>query len=84
MWTLGVLVIGTATLTDCTFEDNYGATSGGAININKGGANSKAWREIWSAGQGIGAIKSAAPAAEWLDWLAADYAAARLKLGLVQ
>lgn len=60
------------------------ATSGGAININKGGANSKAWRDIWSAGQGIGAIKSAAPAAEWLDWLAADYAAARLKLGLVQ
>src|SRR3546814_642547 len=33
------------------------ATQGGAININNGGANGKAWRDIWSAGQGIGAIK---------------------------
>lgn len=60
------------------------ATSGGAININNGGANSKAWRDIWSAGQGIGAIKSAGPAAEWLDWLAGDYAAARRSMGLAQ
>lgn len=59
-------------------------TSGGAININNGGANSKAWRDIWSAGQGIGAIKSAGPAREWLDWLADDYAAARRGMGLVQ
>ncbi len=59
-------------------------TSGGAININNGGANSKAWRDIWSAGQGIGAIKSAGPAAEWLDWLAADYAAARRNMGLAE
>lgn len=59
-------------------------TSGGAININNGGANSKAWRDIWSAGQGIGAIKSAGPAAEWLDWLAGDYAAARRIMGLPQ
>lgn len=60
------------------------ATSGGAININNGGANSKAWRDIWSAGQGIGAIKSAGPAAEWIDWLAGDYAAARRSMGLDQ
>lgn len=60
------------------------ATSGGAININNGGANSKAWRDIWSAGQGIGAIKSAGPAGEWLDWLADDYAAARRSMGLAQ
>src|SRR3546814_1412204 len=43
------------------------ATQGGAININNGGANGKAWRDIWSAGQGIGAIKSAGPAGEWID-----------------
>lgn len=60
------------------------ATSGGAININNGGANSKAWRDIWSAGQGIGAIKSAGPAGEWLDWLADDYSAARRSMGLAQ
>jgi nitronate monooxygenase len=60
------------------------ATSGGAIDINNGGANSKAWRDIWSAGQGIGAIKAAGPAGEWIDWLAADYAAARKAMGLGQ
>jgi nitronate monooxygenase len=60
------------------------ATSGGAININNGGANSKAWRDIWSAGQGIGAIKATIPAGEWIDWLAADYAAARKAMGLTR
>lgn len=58
------------------------ATSDGAININEGGANSKAWRDIWSAGQGIGAIKSAGPAGDWIDWLVADYAAARTSMGI--
>ncbi len=58
------------------------ATQGGAINISNGGANQKAWRDIWSAGQGIGAIKQAGPAGEWIDWLANDYAAARRNLGL--
>lgn len=60
------------------------ASDSGTININDGGANSKAWRDIWSAGQGIGAIKSAAPAAEWIDWLASDYAAARKAMGLTR
>jgi nitronate monooxygenase len=60
------------------------ATTGGAINIDNGGANSKAWRDIWSAGQGIGAIKAATPAGEWIDWLAADYAAARKAMGLAR
>lgn len=58
------------------------ATQGGGINISNGGANQKAWRDIWSAGQGIGAIKQAGPAGEWIDWLAQDYAAARRALGL--
>jgi nitronate monooxygenase len=58
------------------------ATRGGAINISNGGANQRAWRDIWSAGQGIGAIKQAGPAGEWLDWLANDYAAARRDMGL--
>ncbi|MDR6834089.1 MULTISPECIES: nitronate monooxygenase [unclassified Sphingopyxis] len=60
------------------------ATSGGAIDINNGGANSKAWRDIWSAGQGIGAVKEAGPAGAWIDWLADDYAAARRAMGLAQ
>jgi nitronate monooxygenase len=50
------------------------------INIDGGGTNQKAWRDIWSAGQGIGAVKIAGPAEDFIDWLAADYAKARKDL----
>ena len=56
--------------------------SGGGINIDGGGDNAKAWKEIWSAGQGIGAIKRAEPAGDYIDWLAADYAAARRAMAM--
>lgn len=56
--------------------------AGGGINIDGGGDNAKAWKEIWSAGQGIGAVKRAEPAGAYIDWLAADYAAARSAMGL--
>jgi nitronate monooxygenase len=52
-------------------------TERAAVNISGGGSNSKAWRDIWSAGQGIGAVKRAEPAAEYISRLAADYARAR-------
>jgi nitronate monooxygenase len=55
---------------------------GAAVNISGGGSNSKAWRDIWSAGQGIGAIKSAGPAGDYIDWLVADYARARRAMGV--
>jgi nitronate monooxygenase len=57
---------------------------GGEINIDGGGANAKAWKEIWSAGQGIGAIKQAEPAAAYIDRLAAQYAEARKAMGLAE
>ena len=47
------------------------------VDISGGGSNPKAWRDIWSAGQGIGAVKVSAPAAEYIDALAAEYARAR-------
>jgi nitronate monooxygenase len=62
--------------------DNLQKRAGGGINIDGGGDNAKAWKEIWSAGQGIGAVKRAEPAGDWIDWLAADYAAARAAMGL--
>lgn len=62
--------------------DNLAKHSGGAINIDGGGDNAKAWKEIWSAGQGIGAVKRAEPAGDYIDWLAADYDAARMAIGL--
>jgi nitronate monooxygenase len=55
---------------------------GAAISISGGGSNAKAWRDIWSAGQGIGAIKRSEPAADYIEWLARDYAAARAAMGL--
>ncbi|MEY2943817.1 MAG: hypothetical protein RLY97_1831 [Pseudomonadota bacterium] len=56
--------------------------AGGEINIDGGGANAKAWKEIWSAGQGIGAVKRSEPAGAYIDWLAQDYARARIAIGL--
>jgi nitronate monooxygenase len=47
------------------------------VDISDGGSNSKAWRDIWSAGQGIGAVKSAQSAADYIDALKADYLRAR-------
>jgi nitronate monooxygenase len=52
------------------------------VNISGGGSNSKAWRDIWSAGQGIGAVKKAEPAADYIGWLIADYARARAAMGI--
>jgi nitronate monooxygenase len=50
------------------------------ININNGGANAKAWRDIWSAGQGIGAVKRAEPARAYIDRLVTEYEQARRDL----
>lgn len=55
---------------------------GGGINIDGGGDNAKAWKEIWSAGQGIGAVRRSEPAGDYLAWLADDYARARAAMGM--
>ena len=45
-----------------------------------GGDKSKAWKDIWGCGQGIGAVDAVVGAAELVDRLAAEYAAARTRL----
>ncbi|MEO8144070.1 MAG: nitronate monooxygenase family protein [Betaproteobacteria bacterium] len=45
-----------------------------------GGAEKKVWRDIWSAGQGVGQIDAIAPVAQVVDKLAAEYAVARKRL----
>lgn len=55
---------------------------GGGINIDGGGDNAKAWKEIWSAGQGIGAIRRSEPAGDYIARLAGEYAAARRAMGM--
>ncbi len=50
--------------------------AGAAIDIKDGGSNAKAWRDIWSAGQGIGAIKRSGPAVDYIDQLSREYSTA--------
>ena len=47
---------------------------------SEGSAKSKAWRDIWGSGQGIGVIDRVRPAAEFVDLLADQYAAAKARL----
>jgi nitronate monooxygenase len=47
-----------------------------------GGAEKKVWRDIWSAGQGVGQIDKVVPVAEVVAKLAAEYTAARRRLAL--
>jgi nitronate monooxygenase len=47
---------------------------------SEGSAKSKAWRDIWGSGQGIGAIDRIRPAADYVDLLADQYAAAKARL----
>ncbi|MBV8603607.1 MAG: nitronate monooxygenase [Pelomonas sp.] len=54
-----------------------------ASKMNFGGAGAaKAWKDIWGAGQGVGAIKQVVPAAALIDRLATEYAVARERLAL--
>jgi nitronate monooxygenase len=46
------------------------------------GGGSKAWKDIWGCGQGIGAVKEIVGAAELVERLADEYAAARKRLAL--
>ncbi len=44
------------------------------------GAKTKAWKDIWGSGQGIGAIDRVQPAAQFIAQLAEQYAAAKARL----
>ena len=45
-----------------------------------GSSKSKAWRDIWGSGQGIGAVDRVRPVADYVDLLADQYAAAKARL----
>ena len=47
-----------------------------------GGAEKKVWRDIWSAGQGVGQIDAVMPVRDVVAKLAAEYTAARRRLAL--
>jgi nitronate monooxygenase len=47
---------------------------------SEGSAKAKAWRDIWGSGQGIGAIDRVRPAAEFIELLVDQYAAAKSRI----
>ncbi|MEM7500083.1 MAG: nitronate monooxygenase family protein [Pseudomonadota bacterium] len=53
-----------------------------AMNFSDGSSKPKSWKEIWGAGQGVGAVKSVEGAAEIVARLRREYDAARARLGL--
>jgi nitronate monooxygenase len=53
-----------------------------AMKFGSGGsAKTKAWRDIWGSGQGIGAVDRIRSAAGFIDVLARQYAEARARIG---
>ena len=51
-----------------------------ASQMNFGGDKSKAWKDIWGCGQGIGAVKAVVPAAELVARLKREYQEAKSRI----
>ncbi|WP_180684013.1 NAD(P)H-dependent flavin oxidoreductase [Tepidicella baoligensis] len=47
-----------------------------------GSGSTKAWKDIWGSGQGIGVVDAVVPAAQRIERLKREYAQARARLGL--
>jgi nitronate monooxygenase len=45
-----------------------------------GSSRAKAWRDVWGSGQGIGVVDRVRPAAEYIDLLIEQYAAAKARI----
>jgi nitronate monooxygenase len=61
--------------------DNLPVSDPAAMNFGSGGnTDAKAWKDIWGSGQGIGAIKTKGPAADYVDNLYREYQAARARV----
>ncbi len=52
------------------------------MNFEGGSSKAKAWKDVWSAGQGVGAVKEIADTAVFIARLKQEYNAARARLGL--
>jgi nitronate monooxygenase len=62
--------------------DALPASDPSAMNFGADRERPKAWKEIWGAGQGVGAIKKVVPAAQLVARLRDEYAQARKRLQL--
>lgn len=52
------------------------------MNFSAGNSKTKAWKDIWGSGQGIGAVRNVVPAAGLVARLAGEYDLARERLSL--
>lgn len=61
--------------------DNLPVADKTTMSFGSGGSSkSKAWRDIWGAGQGVGSIDAVLPVAELVEMLKREYDAARAEL----
>jgi nitronate monooxygenase len=61
--------------------DNLAAGNLDTMKFGSGGSSkAKAWKDIWGSGQGIGVIDRVRPAADYINLLAEQYAAAKARL----
>ena len=61
--------------------DNLPVSDPTQMNFGSGGnTDAKAWKDIWGSGQGIGAVKSAGPTADYVAQLAAQYSTAKARV----
>jgi len=61
--------------------DNLDAGNLDTMKFGSGGSSkAKAWKDIWGSGQGIGVVDRVRPAAQYVDLLAEQYAAAKARI----
>ena len=60
--------------------DNLPVADPSKMNFDGAKDGAKAWKDIWGAGQGLGAIKSVVPTADLVARLGSEYAAAKAAL----
>ena len=61
--------------------DNLDPGSLDTMKFGSGGSSkTKAWKDIWGSGQGIGVVDRVRPAAEYIDFVAEQYAAAKARI----
>lgn len=63
--------------------DNLPESDPSAMSFGSGGSEkSKAWKDIWGCGQGIGAVDAVRTTAEYVDLLESQYNAAKKRIGV--
>ncbi len=60
--------------------DDLPSADASSMNFGSGSSKPKAWKEIWGAGQGIGAVKQIEGVAELVDRIEAEYRSAGARL----